>query len=76
LKFTLQDALDALSMQFCVRSQVSEIAFRAAGYQDKSVLEEPIATTPIPKMDRVRLDTVFKAILARIPPPPARRPST
>ncbi len=71
-KFTLQDALEALSMQFGLRSQLNQIAFRAAGYQDKSVLQEPIAATPIPKMDQVRLDTVIKAILERIPTPPGK----
>lgn len=69
-KFTLQDALDYLASQFEVRSDVQENAFRAAGYGDKSVLSEPVAVTPIPKMTGVTLDALIRKILGRITTPP------
>jgi hypothetical protein len=73
-KTTLQDALENLSDKFDVRFDVEEVAFKAA-LGDKSVLAEPIATTPIPQMKEVTLDTLIRKILARIPSQPGREPT-
>jgi hypothetical protein len=70
-RFTLQDALDNLSDKFDLRFEVEELPFKAAA-GDRSVLAEPVATTPIPKMRDVPLDTVIRKILARIPSVPGK----
>jgi hypothetical protein len=71
-KMTLQDALEYLADRYDLSFDVLEPAFRAAGYQDKSVLQEPIATTPIPRMRGVSLATVLRRVLARITTPPGK----
>src|SRR5262249_42274041 len=48
---------------------VNAAAFAEAGYQDKSVLSEPIAQTPIPRSVGLSLDTVLRKILSRINAP-------
>jgi len=63
---TLQDALDNLSDKFDVRFEVEEIPFRAVA-GDRSISNEPVATTPIPRMNDVKLETVIRKILARLP---------
>jgi hypothetical protein len=71
-KYTLQDALEYLTDRYDLSFDVFEAAFKAAGYQDKSVLSEPIATTPIPRLRGVSLATVIRKILARITTPPGK----
>jgi hypothetical protein len=73
-KLTLEGALEYLAdpKQFGVSFYVQEIAFRDAGYADKNVKDEPIATRPIPKMTNARGETVLRAILARVPTTPSR----
>jgi hypothetical protein len=68
---TLQDALEYLSDRFDVSFDVLEFAFKAQ-LGDRSVLNEPVAQTPIPKMRGVSLATVLRKILARIPTQPGR----
>jgi hypothetical protein len=68
-KMTLQDALEYLTDRYDLSFDVLEPAFRAAGYTDKSVLQEPIAAQPIPKMRGVSLATVLRKILSRITTP-------
>ncbi|HMF14831.1 MAG TPA: VWA domain-containing protein, partial [Gemmataceae bacterium] len=45
-KMTLQDALEYLTDRYDLSFDVLEPAFKAAGYADKSVMSEPIATQP------------------------------
>jgi tetratricopeptide (TPR) repeat protein len=71
-KMTLQDALDILADRYDLSFHVLEFAFRTAGYGDKSVLYEPIAAQPIPKMRGVSLATVLRRILSRIATPPGQ----
>jgi hypothetical protein len=71
-KMTLQDALEYLTDRFDLSFDVLEPAFRAAGYADKSVMSEPIATTAIPRMRGVSLATVLRKVLARIQTPPGK----
>jgi hypothetical protein len=68
---TFQEALDKLSDSFDVRFDVEEAPFKAV-FGDRSVLAEPVAQTPIPKMRDVSLDTVIRKILARIASQPGR----
>jgi hypothetical protein len=68
---TLQDALEYLSDRFDLSFDVLEFAFKAQ-LGDRSVLNEPVAQTPIPKMRGVSLATVLRKILARIPTQPGR----
>jgi hypothetical protein len=68
---TLQDALDYLSDRFDLSFDILEPAFKAA-VGDRSISNEPIATTPIPPMRGVSLATVLRKILARLPSQPGR----
>jgi RNA polymerase sigma factor (sigma-70 family) len=68
-KMTLQDALEFLEKSYELTFDVSEPAFRAAGYTDKSVMQEPIATQPIPRMRGISLATLLNKILSRITTP-------
>jgi hypothetical protein len=68
---TLQDALDNLSDKFDVRFEVEEIPFRAVA-GDRSISNEPVATTPIPRMNEVKLDAVIRKVLARLPSVPGK----
>jgi hypothetical protein len=70
-RFTLQDALDYLADRYDLSFDVLEFAFKAQ-VGDRSVLAEPIATTPIPKMKGVSLATVLRKILGRIPSVPGK----
>jgi RNA polymerase sigma factor (sigma-70 family) len=63
---TLQDGLDYLSQQYDLTFQVDEAAF-AEDIQNRSVLNEPIAQTPLPPMNKFSVDTVLRKMLARIP---------
>jgi hypothetical protein len=71
-KMTLQDALEYLTDRYDLSFDVLEPAFKAAGYTDKSVLQEPIAAQPIPKMRGVSLATVLRKILSHITTPPGQ----
>jgi hypothetical protein len=71
-KFTLQDALEYLSDRYDLSFDVLEPAFKAAGYADKSVMSEPIAQVPIPRMRGVSLATVLRKVLSRIQTPPGK----
>jgi tetratricopeptide (TPR) repeat protein len=71
-KIDLQAGLKSLEDRFDLSFDVLEPAFRAAGYVDKSVLSEPIAQTPIPRMRGVSLATVLRKILSRITTPPGK----
>jgi RNA polymerase sigma factor (sigma-70 family) len=64
-KSTLQEALDHLADRFDLTFDVNEAAFKAEMVED--VLAKPVAKKPIPKMINVRLETVLRKILARIP---------
>ena len=70
-RFTLQDALDYLADRYDLSFDVLEPAFKSA-VGDRSILAEPIAMTPIPKMRGVSLATVLRKILARLPSQPGR----
>jgi hypothetical protein len=70
-RFTLQDALDYLADRYDLSFDVLEFAFKAQ-VGDRSVLAEPIATTPIPRMKGVSLATVLRKILGRIPSVPGK----
>jgi hypothetical protein len=67
-RFTLQDALDYLADRYDLSFDVDEKAFAKAIGKDKprSILAEPVATTPIPKMRGVSLERVLEKILARV----------
>jgi tetratricopeptide (TPR) repeat protein len=69
-KLTLEGALEYLNDRYELNFEVLEPAFRDAGYAEKSVLDEPIATKPIPKMFKVTLAAVLRKILSRITTPP------
>jgi hypothetical protein len=62
---TLQEALDHLADRFKLTFDVNEAAFEAEGLKD--VRARPVAKKPIPKMINVRLDTLLRKFLARIP---------
>jgi hypothetical protein len=62
---TLQDALDALADRFGLTFEVNEAAFKAEMVED--VRSAAVADRPFPKMTNVRLDTVLRKILARVP---------
>ena len=66
-KTTLQEALDNLTKDYGVSFDVNEAAFREEQIND--VLSQPIAEKPIPKMTDVRLETVLRKVLFRIPVP-------
>jgi hypothetical protein len=66
-KLTLEQALDYLAERYEVAFDVDENAFAAVNI--KSVLQEEVAKTPIPKMYNVPLDRVVRKILARLPTP-------
>ena len=71
-KMTLGQALKSLTDKYGIPFDVQEPAFRAAGYGDKSVLAELVATVPIPPMKGVRAETVVRKILSRIMTPPGK----
>jgi RNA polymerase sigma factor (sigma-70 family) len=71
-RMTLQDALEFFNDRTGLSFHVDEAAFKEAGYADKSVLAEPIATTPIPKMRDVRLTAALRIVLSRIGTPPGQ----
>ena len=68
-KMTLQDALEFFNDRTGLSFHVDEAAFKEAGYADKSVLLEPIATPPIPQMRDVRLTAALRKVLSRIQTP-------
>jgi hypothetical protein len=71
-KTTLGIALDQLAKRYSLPLDVNEAAFKAAG--QPNVLQQPIATTPIPRMKDVRLATVLRMILSRVPAEPPNEP--
>jgi len=71
---TLQDAMDNLNDKFGVRFDLDEMAFRSA-VGDRSLLQEPIATTPMPPMRDVQLEAVIRKVLARLASQPGREPA-
>jgi RNA polymerase sigma factor (sigma-70 family) len=64
-KFPLQEMLDNLADRYDLIFDVNEAAFRADGVKD--VLAEQVAKRPLPKMMNVRLNTVLRKVLDRIP---------
>jgi hypothetical protein len=62
---TLQDALDALADRYDLTFEINEAAFKAEGVED--VRSAGVADRPLPKMTNVRLETVLRKILARVP---------
>jgi hypothetical protein len=62
---TLQEALELLTDKFGLRFDINEKAFQVEEVQD--VRTASVATKPIPKMTKVRLATVLKKILERVP---------
>jgi hypothetical protein len=67
-RFTLQDALDYLTDRYDLSFDVDEKAFAKALGKDKprSILAEPVATTPIPKMRGLSLERVIEKVLERV----------
>src|SRR5439155_14322027 len=72
-KLSFEEALKSLTDKFEVQFEVQELAFKAAGYADKSVLAEPVAQTPVPPMRGMPLESVLRKILARIAAPPGQQ---
>jgi hypothetical protein len=65
-KMTLGEFLEQLSAQYDLTFDVNEPAFRAnEGIAD--VMRMPIAEPPLPKMPGIRLSTLLKKVLSRIP---------
>jgi hypothetical protein len=65
-KTTLGDALDKLAKQFDLTFDVNEKAFKFEQVMD--VLKTEVANpNPIPPMKNVRLDTVLRKLLGRVP---------
>jgi hypothetical protein len=64
-KLTLQELLDNLADRYDLIFDVNEVAFRADGVKDIQAV--PVAKTPIPKMMNLRMSTVLRKILSRIP---------
>ena len=64
-KEPLQEVLDSLAAHFDLTFEVNEAAFKAEGVDD--VRAVPVAERGIPKMADVRLETVLRKILARVP---------
>jgi hypothetical protein len=67
-KATLSDALDKLAKQFDLTFDVNEKAFKFEQVMD--VLKTEVANpNPLPPMKNVRLDTVLRKLLGRVPVP-------
>jgi hypothetical protein len=64
-KLRLSDVLDKLSQQFGLVFEVDETAFKADMVED--VMSAPIVETPLSKMKDVRLETVLRKVLSRVP---------
>ena len=64
-KFTLAEALLNLEKHYDLTFEVNEAAFKAEGVDDVKAV--PVAERGIPKMTDVRLDTVLRKVLARVP---------
>jgi hypothetical protein len=71
-RLTLEEALEFVSKEYKIPCDVRDSAFRQAGYADKSVLQESIAPTPVPKMSGVTVEAVVRKILGRIPTTPGK----
>ena len=69
IKARLREALDQLAAQYDLNFDVNERAFEEDGIKD--VMFTPLVADgkPLPKMTAVRLSTVLKKILTRIPNP-------
>jgi serine/threonine protein kinase len=63
-RMTLQDALEYLGHRYDLSFDVRESALKVA-LGDRSVLQEPIALLPVPKMRGVSLAAVLRKILSR-----------
>jgi hypothetical protein len=71
-KLTLEGALEYLTDRYEINFDVDECAFmddKEDKENKQSILDEPIATRPIPKMFKVTLEHVLKKILSRLPTP-------
>jgi RNA polymerase sigma factor (sigma-70 family) len=64
-KQTLGEFLENLSERFNLTFDVNEMAFREEGLND--VLSTPIAEKPLPKVNGIRLSTLLRTVLSRIP---------
>src|SRR5262249_34510203 len=71
-KTTFEQALDYFAERCGVAFDVQERVFQQAGYQDKNVLQERIAITPLPALRGVRFETVLRKLLNRICTPPGK----
>jgi hypothetical protein len=65
-KTTLTDALDLLAKQYNIVFDINEKAFKTEGVADVAKTQ-PAESSPIPTMKDVRLETVLRKILSRIP---------
>ncbi len=65
LGLTLSKALEFLTKTYGVPFEVDEAALKTAGEPD--VLAAPVAEQRLPKMKGVRLETVLRRLLARVP---------
>jgi hypothetical protein len=70
-KMTLQDALEYLADRYDLSFDVDEKAFEKAIGKDKPrhVIQDQIASTPVPKMRGVGLETILRKILIRVDVP-------
>src|SRR5262245_17863012 len=70
-KMTLQDALEYLTDRYDLSFDLDEKAFAKAIGKDKprSILQDQIASPPMPRMRGVGLETILRKLLARIDVP-------
>jgi hypothetical protein len=64
-KLTLQEALDSLAKVYALKFLVNEQAFKLDQINDVPSL--PVAEKPLPKARNIKLETVLRRLLARIP---------
>jgi hypothetical protein len=66
-KASLGEILDEFATQYNLTFDVNERAFAAEGMAEADILRVPVALRPLPKMTGIRLSTVLKKILSRLP---------
>jgi hypothetical protein len=67
-KLTLGDFLEQMSDTYNLTFDVNEIAFRAdGGVPTGDILSVPIAEKPIPRMAGIKVSTILRKVLSRIP---------
>jgi len=67
-KLTLGDFLEQISDTYNLTFDVNEIAFRAdGGVPNGDILSLPIAEKPIPRMAGIKVSTLLRKVLSRIP---------